>query len=282
MSSPAHLDERPLRFRLAALRFFEEDADRRLVDDALFRFVDEALFRLLVAPLFLVLPRLEEAFRFVEATFRFEDDPDVRFDADFRFEDDALFRFVEATFRFEDDPLFRFVAEPLFDAVLRFVELPLRDAVFRDAVFRDAVFRVDPERVVDLERDFEPEVFDLELDVFDERLEALFLRELVDLREPVDLRELDVFRRVPPRPLVLDLPPCDAPPDSPSPPSSDESSSSSEPISFRATPTAAGIATPSAVPATTFCVVESPSSSSFDMVTSRTPPLSGALSTWRR
>jgi hypothetical protein len=40
------------------------------------------------------------------------------------------------------------------------------------------------------------------------------------------------------------------------------SSPSSELISFFATPTAAGIATPSAVPATTFCLVDRPSSSS--------------------
>jgi len=48
-------------------------------------------------------------------------------------------------------------------------------------------------------------------------------------------------------------------------------SSSSELMSFFATPTAAGIATPSAVPATTFLVVDRPSSSLFDMVTSRDP-----------
>jgi len=53
----------------------------------------------------------------------------------------------------------------------------------------------------------------------------------------------------------------------------ESSSPSSELISFFATPTAAGIATPSAVPATTFWVVERPSSSLFAMVTSRGPRL---------
>jgi len=47
--------------------------------------------------------------------------------------------------------------------------------------------------------------------------------------------------------------------------SSSSPSSSFEPISFFATPTAAGIATPSAVPATTFCLVDSIWSSSFAM-----------------
>jgi len=102
---------------------------------------------------------------------------------------------------------------------------------------------------------------------------------------PLDLLPLDL--------LLLDLLPLDEPrADEPlrfrvEPPVarslSFESSSSSwsEPISFLATPTAAGIATPSAVPATTFCVVDRPSSS-FDMVTSEGPRLSGVPSIERR
>ncbi|HZU20836.1 MAG TPA: hypothetical protein VE982_06430 [Gaiellaceae bacterium] len=80
-------------------------------------------------------------------------------------------------------------------------------------------------------------------------------------RELADLRRAEVERR---RGSAAD---CSSSPDD----------SSSEPISFFATPTAAGIATPSAVPATTFCAVDRPSSSSFDMVTSRAPTSRGAL-----
>jgi len=93
---------------------------------------------------------------------------------------------------------------------------------------------------------------------------------VLGLREPdvVGLREPDVVRPDELRADVLRRLEVE-PPDSR--PLSLESSSPSEPISFLATPTAAGIATPSAVPATTFLVVDRPSSSLFDMVTSRDP-----------
>jgi hypothetical protein len=86
-------------------------------------------------------------------------------------------------------------------------------------------------------------------------------------REPLerDPPERDAFEREPepperePRPR--DVPEREPePPSPPSPPSSPPSSSS--PINFFATVTAAGIATPSAAPATTFCGVDMPSSSS--------------------
>jgi hypothetical protein len=89
-----------------------------------------------------------------------------------------------------------------------------------------------------------------------------------------DLPREDVFRVELPRPRV-DRRPLPSPP-----PSSPESSS--ELRSFFATPTAAGIATPSAVPATTFLVVDRPSSSSFDMLTSRAPASRRRAATWRR
>jgi hypothetical protein len=175
--------------------------------------------------------------------------------------------------------VFRFVAERVF-VFARDAEDFLRDAV--DLVFafvfvleRDAadlafVFVFVLERdaadlafvfVLVLARDAADLAFVFVL-VFDRELAAFVLvfafdRAAVFFREPA-LREADVLRdddrlRAP----VLD---CD--------PSSDESSSS-EPMSFFATPTAAGIATPRAVPATTFVVVDSPSSSSFDISTSR-------------
>jgi len=221
-------------------------SDFRFEDAADFRFEEPVDFRFDDADLRFV----DADFRFVDADFRFVD-ADLRFvDADLRF-DDADFRFVEADFRFEDEADFRFDAVPLLDAVLRLAEPPLR-----------VVFRFEPDFVVDFERDFPPAVFERELDAF--RDEAR-LPELFDLRELVRERPLEIVRRPPPRELDPD------PSEPLSPPPSPSSDSSSEPISFLATPTAAGIATPSAVPATTFCVVERPSSSSFDMITSRTP-----------
>jgi hypothetical protein len=103
---------------------------------------------------------------------------------------------------------------------------------------------------------------------------AARVREPLELRDPVDpeRERVLVLLRVPPavrddvraadeRPEVFRAvlaravrrPPVRAPPSSPS--------SESPPISFFATPTAAGTATPIAAPATTFCGVESPVSS---------------------
>jgi hypothetical protein len=199
--------------------------------------------------------------------------------------------------------VFRLADDRERDALAFFVlEREPRDAVFdreadvfvfereRDVfVFErppvDLVFRADPDFVLRALDDFvlradddlvlrEPEDFVFRaLDDFVFRPEDDFLRAddvfvfraLVFLR-PLVLREEDVFLRVDPRrPRLADLPVV------PDPDSESSSESSSDPISFFATPTAAGIATPRAVPATTFCVVESPSSSSVDIFTSRAP-----------
>jgi len=176
----------------------------------------------------------------------------------------------------------------VFDVVLVFVfDLAFDEALF---VFRRAVdfdFELDLEAdfafALDFARDFDVDLdFDADVDLdFDFAFDVDFdLDFAFDLDFDLDLAFADDFVRAP---LFLDV---DAlrrdPPREPEPaaaPSSSDSpspSSSSEPISFFATPTAAGIATPSAVPATTFCVVERPSSSSFDMLTSRAP-----ASRWR-
>jgi hypothetical protein len=168
-----------------------------------------------------------------------------RLEADFFFADDR-----DLPVDFDDEALFAldFVFELVFvfdfDLVLAF-EPAVDDFVF-DRVFAfdvDFALAFDFDFALDFDFDFDfdfaPDVFAREADVF---------------RAPV-------FRELPLRRVVRRS----------DPPSS--SVSSSEPISFFATPTAAGIATPSAVPATTFCVVERPSSSSFDMLTSRAPAL---------
>jgi hypothetical protein len=203
---------------------------------------------------------------------------DVRFVADVAFDRafvfvfalereaaDLVFDFVFVFDREEADFALVFVLDVAFDVALDFVFA--FDLAFDFVFDRDeALFDFD----FDLDFDFEP-AFDLDFDVdFDELFfEALFVL-LFDLlfallfERDFDFAD-DVLRE-------RDGRRCDDPPlsESPSPPPS-PSPSSSEPISFFATPTAAGIATPSAVPATTFCVVERPSSSSFDMLTSRAP-----------
>jgi hypothetical protein len=134
-----------------------------------------------------------------------------------------------------------------------------RDTAFRDAAFRDAVFRALPALREPVFR--APLVF-LDTDFLDADFRAV-----PDLRDAV-LREAvlrDAVLRAELRPDEVLPPP---PPDSP-----DSPSDSSSPSSFFATPTAAGIATPIAAPATTFCGVESPppfsSSSSAAIGTSR-------------
>jgi hypothetical protein len=246
MSGPAHLEERPpLRFRPAVLPRFVEDAERVFEDEALFRFEDE--------------PEL----RFDEADFRLDEEPLFDFDldepADFDFERD-----------FEpDDFVFERVFEPDdfdFERVFEPDDFDFERVFEPDDFDFERDFEPDD---FDFERDFEPDDFDFERDVEPDDFDLDLDLEPEDFDFDFDFEpeafdfELDVFRRAPPPPREPDREPCD----SADPPSPSSDSSSSEPISFLATPTAAGIATPSAVPATTFCVVESPSSSSFDMVT---------------
>lgn len=172
-----------------------------------------------------------------------------------------------AAFAFAAD--FRFIADFDFAADFRFVtDFAREDETARPDVFRfPLVFeRVDEVVVFDRDLAFDLAfVFDFEdaLLVFEDALFD-FVFDPVDLDRDVDfLRapEADGFRD---RDGWREVDPPSPPSPSPSP-----AGSSLDPISFFATPTAAGIATPSAVPATTFCVVESPSSSSSDMLTSR-------------
>jgi hypothetical protein len=155
-----------------------------------------------------------------------------------------VFAFDEV-FRFGADLVFAFVFDLAFDLVLAFdADLVLALAfVFDLALDADLVLAF---------------VFEL---VFDADLALVFVFDLAFVFDFADddLR-VALFRAEEPRRVVARR-------------GSSPSPSPSEPISFFATPTAAGIATPSAVPATTFCVVESPSSS-FAM-----PP---PCSTWRR
>jgi hypothetical protein len=168
------------------------------------------------------------------ADFVFEREP-----VDFlRAPDDFVFVFerdVDDFFRAPDDFVLVFEREPA-DFVFERDEDDFVLVFERDA---DDFFRPPDDFVFVFERD-----------------EVFFFR-APDLREADVLRDDDRRAGDRPRPPAPD---CE--------PSSDESSSS-EPISFFATPTAAGIATPRAVPATTLVVVDSPSSSSFDIFTSR-------------
>jgi hypothetical protein len=249
----------------------------RVLERALdvFRFADD-LEREALA--FLVLERepRDAVFDRDDELFVFEREP-----ADFVFERPL----VDLVFRADDDFVLRapddfvlrapddFVLRAPDDFVLRadedFVLRAPDDFVFRaddDFVFRaddDFVFRADEDFVLRAPDDF---VFRADEDFVLRADDDFVFRALVFFLRPLVLREEDVFRRVDPRrPVLADLP---LEPDSDSDSSSE---SSSEPISFFATPTAAGIATPRAVPATTFWVVESPSSSSVDIFTSRAP-----------
>lgn len=120
---------------------------------------------------------------------------------------------------------------------------------------------------VPVERDRAPLDFELPLFVR-EPLERDPPRDELLLREPDRLvprprDDAERARLVPTVFRLCELPPPDAPP-SPSSSDSDDSPSSSSPpspSSFFATPTAAGTATPRAAPATTFWVVDMPSSS---------------------
>jgi hypothetical protein len=213
--------------------------------------------------------------------FDFEVDLDFDFDADLVFDFDLEVERDEPVFDFDleverDEPVFDFDLEverdePVFDfdRADDFLE-PERDVEALALDFEPLfVFVFDRDELFDFDFDFDfdDELFDFDRDFdFDFDFEEDFRPPDVEVFRPEVLRELELFldpdplRRVdPPRRPELDSSP--SPESSPSP-------SSSEPISFLATPTAAGIATPSAVPATTFCVVERPSSSSFDMLTS--------------
>ena len=179
--------------------------------------------------------------------------------------------------------LFRLAADFFFADDFEREGEPERDDVFVFAFDLAFVALFDVERAVeafDFARDFVVDlVFDFAFVVdFDLERDELFAFDLAFVfvfafafdfafeREPLE-REAAFLRAPLFRVLLVrrDAGRCAEP----SPCSS--SPSSSDPISFLATPTAAGIATPSAVPATTFCVVERPSSSSFDMLTSRAP-----------
>jgi hypothetical protein len=139
-------------------------------------------------------------------------------------------------------PVERARVEPLrpLDDVLRPDVLRLRVPVEREPL-RDELLLREPERP-DAERE-RPDVDPPVLRARDEAERARLV--------PTVCR--------PPEPLPL----ADAPPSLSSSSDSDDSSSSSSPSpsSFFATPTAAGTATPRAAPATTFCVVDMPSSS---------------------
>ena len=123
-----------------------------------------------------------------------------------------------------------------------------------DLLFAEPLEEREPERAFDCVDPLEPELRLPEL-----RLAELRLREL-PLEPELRLRELPLEPELPLRELPLRervfWPPCrDV--------SSFPSSSEESPISFFATPTAAGTATPTAAPATTFFVVDIPSDPSF-------------------
>jgi hypothetical protein len=236
-----------LRFAEPALRFAADvvflardvaDFVFRFADDAVFRFVDEAL------------RFVDEALRFVDEAFRFV--AALRFvDAVLRFVDavlrlvDAALRLVDAVLRFAPDAVFfardpadlvfRFAAADVLrfaDDVLRFADDVLRFADDVDRLAADAVFFFAREDADFVFRRADDAVFFARDPVFFAREDADFV-----LRDAEDCRDDDVLFLSP-------------------------SSESSSLMSFLATPTAAGIATPRAVPAAIFAGVESPCCSS--------------------
>jgi len=189
---------------------------------------------------------------------------DLRFEEAFVFRGDALFDLLR-DFVFDRAFVLEAAFVFVFDVVLAFVFDP--DFVFDPEVVFDPDFVLAFDVALDFVADFAL-LFDC---AFPFAFAFVFVFPLLfdddfgrDLTLDVFLRAAD-FRA----PVLLDeraLRPLDDFDRAPLPPLSPSSPSSSELINFFATPTAAGIATPSAVPATTFCAVDSPSSSSFAMV----------------
>jgi hypothetical protein len=174
--------------------------------------------------------------------FRFREEPERLLE--------LLDRFVEPRFAVEP----RFVVDPRFVVELRFVVDP-RFAVERFAVVRLAVDRFAVERFA-VER-FAVERFAVERFAVDRFAVERFAVDRFFALDPRFAEPAFDRERLPPARRRGAFP-------SSSPPSS--LSPLSPPISFFAAPTAAGMATPSAAPATTFAGVDIPSSSELAMV----------------